>query len=449
MRGMLQEAIIGHLKTVALAAVVSVLATGCGQDDQLSDRPRKRQALGAPNAVTIWHGNAQALVGGFTGRGNAAQAYTSSLIQVAVYDAVVAIEGGYEPIIARIYAPPGADLSAAIATAAYRVGVGRVNASSGREAFISQYGAYIATIPDGQAKSDGIAVGEAAAQAVLAARAGDNFYNTAQYANPPADTGVWQATPAANDYATPGASDYQMAFVVPLTASSADARRAPPPPNMNSARYAVVLQETQEYGRKVSASRTPAMTDVVQFWTESGFSLWQRNTRNIVINAGLDELEAARVLAAVGVAGGDGMLACFANKYRYATWRPYQAIQSADLDGNRFTEPESGWAPLVRANHPEYPSGHGCYGSAMVTSLKMLFGGDFSVTLSSTGNQVVGSPVVPSRTYDSLNDILDETADARVWGGLHFRTSMEQSARWIKDVTNEALCGKFGITCGN
>jgi hypothetical protein len=215
---------------------------------------------------------------------------------------------------------------------------------------------------------------------------------------------------------------------------------------MISAQYAGVLNETKEYGRVGSTSRTPEMTDVVQFWTESGYTLWSRNTRDIVIGKNLDELEAARALAAVGVAGGDGMLACFANKYHYMNWRPFQAIQGAADDGNKRTDAEAGWAPLVRANHPEYPAGHGCYGSAMATSLKMLFG-DMPVTLSSTGSQVVGWPVVRSRSYEGLAEIVDDTANARVWGGLHYRTTMEQSARWIKDVTNHALCGNFGITC--
>jgi hypothetical protein len=438
----------GHARTLA-AAAFAVLAIGCGMGDEPHETPRTMSALTAHNAVTTWHENAQALVGGFAGRGNAAQAYTSALIQVAVYDAVVAILGGYEPFIAHIDAPAGADLEAAIATAAYRVGVERVNVSAARAGFIGRYDAFMAAIPAGQAKTDGIAAGEAAAQAVLAARAGDNFYNTSAYTNPPADPGVWQATSVTNVFATAGANDYQMAFVVPLTASSPVARRAPPPPNMNSARYAFALHEVQVYGRSESESRTDAMTDVVQFWTESGFTLWQRNTRYIVINEGLDELESARVLAAVGVAGADGMLACFENKYFYANWRPFQAIHGADNDGNPFTEAEANWTPLVRANHPEYPAGHGCYGSAMATSLKMVFGRDFPVTLTSTGQQVPNRPVVPSRSYDSLTEIVDDNADARVWGGLHFRTTMEQSARWIKDVTNEALCGRFGITCSD
>jgi hypothetical protein len=316
-------------------------------------------------------------------------------------------------------------------------------ATPARDTLDGQYAAYMAAIPDGPSKTDGIAVGEAAAAATLAARAGDNFYNTAAYTNPPPDPGVWQAMPVANDYATAGANDYQMSFTIPVTADAPGARRAPPPIPMDRKKYARTVQEVQETGRKVSSVRTTEMTDVVQFWTESGFSIWTRNTRDIVISRGLDELESARTLAALGLAGGEGMLACWESKYHYLHWRPFQAIQRADEDGNEQTQPEAGWAPLVRANHPEYPAGHGCYAAAMVTALKRVFKEDFPVTLTSTGNQVTGHPVVPTRSYASLDDIIDDNANARVWGGLHYRTTMNASARWMKSVVRDALRHRF------
>jgi len=402
------------------------------------------QATPAPNSVTLWHERTQAVLATWTGRANAAQAYTASLVQIAVYDAVVAIRGGYRPFHAAIHAPDGADLDAAIATAAYRVARTRVNvATPARDTLDTQYADYIEAIPDGQPKDDGIAVGEAAAAATLAARAGDNFYNTAAFTNPSPDPGVWQATPVANDYATAGAADYPMAFTIPITAPSPGARRLPPPVAMDKRRYARALHEVQETGGKDSTVRTTEMTDAVQFWTESGFTLWTRNTRNIVVSRGLDELESARALAAIGLAGGEAMLACWDAKYHYLSWRPFQAIQRADEDGNDDTEPEAGWAPLVRANHPEYPAGHACYGAAMVTALRTVFGGDFPVTLTSTGNQVAGHPVVPARSYPSLEDIVDDTANARVWGGLHFRTTMDASARWIRQLVKDALAHHF------
>ena len=412
-------------------------------------------AFAQQGAVTQWHANAQALVAAFTGRGNAAQAYTLSLIQVAVYDATVAVRAGdarargpHEPLIADLVAPAGASLNAAIATAAFRVGYERVNSNpEARASYLGVYQAYIAAIPDGQARSDGIATGEATARAVLAARANDNFYNSATYANPPAEPGVWQSVPTSTSYATAGANDYPMAYTMPLTASSPDARRLKPPPRLVSGKYGRDFEETRALGAVSSTGRTPAMTNVVQFWTESGFTLWSRNVRAIVAARGLDEFEAARALAAFSVATGDAMLACFEAKYAHLFWRPWQAIQRADQDGNPRTDPDVAWAPAVRANHPEYPAGHGCYSGSATMALALLFG-DFALTLTSTGAQVAGWPVVPSAQFDSLDEVNDDNSNARVWGGLHWRTTMERSARWSAGIAKDAVCGRFGLKCG-
>jgi hypothetical protein len=411
-------------------------------------------ALAQQGAVTQWHAHAQTLVAAFTGRGNAAHAYTMALIQVAVYDATVAVRRAdskfsraYKPFIADIVAPAGADLNAAIATAAFRVGYERVNSNpAARSNYRNAYDAYLAGIPDGPAKTDGIAVGEATARAVLAARANDNFYNTAVYTNPAADPGVWQSVPAATPYATAGANDYAMAFTMPLTATSPDARRIKPPPRLTSGKYTRDFEETKAYGALAGTTRTPAMTNVVQFWTESGFTLWSRNVRDIVTARGLDEFEAARALAAFSVATGDAMLACFESKYAYMFWRPWQAIQRADQDGNPRTHPAPAWTPAVRANHPEYPAGHGCYAGSATKVLELLFG-DFPVTLTSMGAQVAGWPVVPSAHYDSLDEINDDNANARVWGGLHWRTTMERSSRWTARIAKHSVCGEFGLKC--
>ena len=407
------------------------------------------------STVAQWHANAQTLVAAFTGRGNAAQAYTMALIQVAVYDATVAFRRGdsthkrkQEPFIADLVAPVGADLNAAIATAAFRVGYERVNSNpAARANYWNTYEAYIAGVPDGPPKAAGIAVGEAAAQAVLAARSNDNFYNAAAYANPAADPGAWLAVATATPYATAGANDYAMAFTMPLTASSPDARRIKAPPRLASGKYRRDFEETKAYGALASSDRSPAMTDVVQFWTESGFTLWSRNARDLVTAVGLDEFEAARALAAFSVATGDAMLACFEAKYAYLFLRPWQAIQRADQDCDRHTLPDRAWTPAVRANHPEYPAGHGCYAGSATQVLELLFG-DVAVTLTSTGAQVAGWPVVSSAYYDSLDEINDDTANARVWGGLHWRTTMERSSTWSAKIARNAVCGLFGLECG-
>ena len=426
-----------------------LLATTMAASALLITTPPTRAQTGA---VLHWHAQAQTLVGAFTGRGNAAQAYTMALIQVAVYDATLAVRGAdgrgqAKPFLADIVAPVGTNVSAAIATAAFRVGYERVNSNpTARANYWNAYTAYLAAIPDGPPKTDGIAVGEATAQSVLGARSKDNFYNTATYSNAAAEPGVWQSVAAATPYATAGANDYAMAFTLPLTAASPDARRIKPPSPLASGKYRRDFEGTKADGALNSTSRTSAMTNVVQFWTESGFTLWSRNARNIVTARGLDEFEAARALAAFSVATGDAMLACFESKYAHNFWRPWQGIQRADQDGNPRTDPDRDWTPAVRANHPEYPAGHGCYAGAATTVLALLFG-DFPVTLTSTGAQVVGWPVVPSTRYESLDDINDDNADARVWGGLHWRTTMERSSRWSAKVARHAVCGEFGLRC--
>ncbi len=411
-------------------------------------------ALAQQGAVIQWHAHAQTLVSSFTGRSNGAQPYTMALIQVAVYDVTVAVRAAdskhkrpAKPFIADIVAATGADLNAAIATAAFRVGYERVNNNpTARTNYRNAYDAFIAGIADGQAKTDGIAVGESTAQAVLAARSKDNFYNTATYSNPAADPGVWQSVSVATPYTTAGANDYAMAFTMPLTASSPDARRIKPPPRLESGKYRRDFEETKAYGSLTSPIRQPAMTNVVQFWTESGFTLWTRNVRDIVSTRGLDEYEAARALAAFSVATADAMLACFESKYAHNFWRPWQGIQRADEDNNPRTQPELAWTPAVRANHPEYPAGHGCYAGSATKVLELLFG-DFPVTLTSTGALVAGWPMTPSARFESLDDINDDNANARVWGGLHWRTTMERSSRWTAKIARNAVCGEFGLVC--
>lgn len=432
--------------TMRATTVMTALSTAL-----LCSPPAARAQQGA---VIQWHAHAQTLVTAFTGRSNGAQPYTMALIQVAVYDATVAVratdpkhERPARPFIADIAAPPGADLKAAIATAAFRVGYERVNNNpTARANYANAYNTYLAGIPDGQPKTDGIAVGEAAAQAVLAARSKDNFYNTATYTNPAADPGVWQSVAAATPYATAGANDYAMAFTMPLTASSPDARRIKAPPPLASGKYRRDFEETKAYGSLNSTTRTPAMTNVVQFWTESGFTLWTRNVRDIVSARGLDEFDAARALAAFSVATGDAMLACFEAKYAHNFWRPWQGIQRADQDGNPHTQRDATWTPAVRANHPEYPAGHGCYAGSATKALELLFG-DFPVTLTSTGALVAGWPVTASARFDSLDEINDDNANARVWGGLHWRTTMDRSSRWSAKIARNAVCGAFGLPC--
>jgi hypothetical protein len=387
-------------------------------------------ALIAPNAVTDWSARVQTAVA--PGRGSGSATYLQAIAQLAVYDAVVAIKGGYAPFNADLAAPEGADVSAAVATAAWRVVRERVPAQAA--SMDGQYATYLAGIPDGQSKADGIAVGEASAAAMLAARAGDNFSSNLSYVQPPVGPGVWEPT-----LATPPV-DYNLQFVIPITSDSPESFRPGPPPDLTSRSYAADVSEVQALGRIDSTVRTAEQLDVALFWSESAFTLWTRGVRNVAIAQRLEELETARLMAMTTLAAADALISCWEAKYHYASWRPIHAITRADTDHNSRTTADPTWTAVLNQNHPEYPAGHGCYGSSVVTAMKKYFMTDeVAISLDSTTAGLSS----PTHSYARLSDILDETGNARVWAGVHFRHTMKVSVKLGQAVARHALHRQF------
>jgi hypothetical protein len=387
-------------------------------------------ALSAPNAVADWNARAQTALA--PGRGSGSATYLQAIVQLAVYDAVVAIKGGYEPFNADIAAPADASVGAAVATAAWRVVRQRVPAQAA--SMDSQYSAYLAGIPDGQSKTDGIAVGEASANAMLAARAGDHFGGNLPYVQPPVGPGVWEPTLPSPPV------DYNLQFVIPITSESPSSFRPGPPLELTSRRYATDVAEVQALGRMDSTVRTARQLDVARFWSESAFTLWTRGVRNLAIAQGLGELDTARLMAMTTLAAADTLISCWEAKYHYSSWRPVHAITRADTDGNPLTTADRTWTALLNQNHPEYPAGHGCYGSAVVTALERYFGTDeVAISLNSTVAGLTSS----THDYEHLSDIVDETGDARVWAGVHFRHTMQVSEKLGKTVAKHALRHQF------
>ena len=191
---------------------------------------------------------------------------------------------------------------------------------------------------------------------------------------------------------------------------------------MTSKRYAQDLAELQELGSAGSTGRTATQTETVRFHTEQTFFQFNRTLRDLVKQRGLDLRESARLLGYVNVATADTMIACWEAKFHYSWWRPNHAIQRADTDGNPATSPDTGWLPLVTGNHPEYPSGHACFTGAVTESLRNYFGTKHvELTVFST---VTGT----TRVYERLDELVEDVEDARVWGGLHYRTTMTDTA---------------------
>ena len=399
------------------------------------------QAAPAPNVVVEWSRIVQpAIHSAAEPRSQASSIVLHTIIQLAIYDAVMATEGGFEPFQTAVHAPRGADVRAAVATAAYRTAKGRVAAS--QHAYLDEkYTAFMAAIPDTKAKADGAAAGEAAAAAILAARQNDNFSKTVPYScsADPVPPGEFMPEGGCGT----DTIDSKLPQVVPLTYTDPAQFRPPGPPALTSEKWAQSFEETKTYGRKDSTVRTPEQTDVAYFWSEHAYVFWLRNLTDIAIAHNLNVRDTARFLAMTFTAAHDSAIAGFAAKYHFRAWRPRTAIPRAEEDGNPATVPDPTWTPLLSVNHPEYPSGHSFLVGAFTETMKTFFGTDqFQVTLTSN-KATVPQLVKDTRTYAGPADIVREVDNARIWGGLHYRHSMDDGEAMGMAVARYVLAAHF------
>jgi hypothetical protein len=232
--------------------------------------------------------------------------------------------------------------------------------------------------------------------------------------------GVWQPAPApVLGLCLPG--------MRPLALKTASQFRPDGPNALTSEEYAVDFNQVKRLGRIDSTSRTPEQTNEARFWTDHDIRQWNDGILRLATARRLDLVRTARILALAHVAGGDAMIACFDAKYHYWFWRPYQAIPLADSDGNPDTVADPSWAPLgTTPNFPEYPSAHACHSAAIARALDAFFGTDnVRFTLDSRAPGVT----VRTRTYERLQDVVEDVDRARVLVGFHFRNSdLEGSA---------------------
>jgi hypothetical protein len=396
----------GVATALALVAVLALGSTGT------SAAPA---AAPAENAVLYWSGvAANAIV---VGRAPAGSAVLGGMVHGAMYDAVAAVEGGLKPFATGVTAPPAASADAAVAQAARDVLVARVSAQAATVQ--AAYDTFMASIPNGAAKDAGKAVGAAAAAGMLAMRMADRYDDPNVYVQQPPGPGVFEPIAA-----TPPV-DPKLAFVRPFTFGSPSDYRPGPPIALTSKQYAQDVAELQKYGGAGVNARTALQTETVRFHTEQTYLQFSRTLRELAQARNLDLRESARLLGYVNVATADTMIACWEAKYHYNFWRPNHAIQRGDADGNPDTIQDAAWLPLVVGNHPEYPSGHSCFTGSVTESLRQYFGTK-KVKLVITS---LAPGAGPSRTYENLDELVQDVQNARVWGGLHFRSTVEQTSQ--------------------
>ncbi|HEY7502338.1 MAG TPA: hypothetical protein VH740_27705 [Vicinamibacterales bacterium] len=386
------------------------------------------------NVVVDWNGiGITAVVAG--GQIPAQQERSMAITSVAVSDAVNAITKKYTQYGSRLTPPSGASTTAAVIGAAYRALTQLVP---------SQTQFLDTTLTQSLAKfgvsvgDPGFVFGEAVADEIIAIRAADGAA-LAQYPYTPPNAGapgVWVPTPPAFAAASlPGWGTVQ-----PWVLKSSAQFRPDDGPDLTSRRYARDVNELKEIGALNSATRTAEQTNIARFWVASAPVIWNDVLRQVALGLDLDDSETARAFALMNVAGADARIACWDAKYVFNFWRPVTAIRRADEDGNPATEADPSWTPLIATpNHPEYVSGHATISSAMATVLRLLFDDDPDVAFIAT------SPTNPGfeRHWTTFSDGTREVIDARVYSGIHYRSSDERGAKLGRQVGRFAVMHAF------
>jgi hypothetical protein len=359
-----------------------------------------------------------------------AQVRPYAMMHIAMADAVVAIEGRYQPYHVRVPAPRGASAEVAAAQAAHDILVALVPA--GTAAYDTALQNRIAPIPPGLRWS-GVVVGKKVAAAVLAWRQNDGSA-TANPQPPPllASTlpGIWRPT------ASGPAQFSDFGNVEPFALLTPTQFLPTPYPQLESAEYAQDFNEVKSKGRADSSTRTPEETRFAQLFAGVGtyanvtnpLRLWPNVARDVSKAKSLSLVDTARVFALLSASIHDGLQTAHTSKFVYRLWRPETAIDQAAIDNNADTAAEALWPPLLPTPpYPSHASNMACIGTSAARVLANVFNSDAQAFTATWYTGATPPVVVHSQPYSSLWALAVDEGNSRVWGGIHFRFELDAS----------------------
>jgi hypothetical protein len=405
--------------------------------------------------VTHWNQVAATTLAALPGpNGGAPPAFqiNMGMVQGAVYDAVNAIgPKQHRAYLLERRAGAKASIDAAVATAAYDVLSELVSTAPARAPFPGRagllttlsttYAASLGAIDDDSFRMQGVAVGHAAAKAMLDAREGDGRFGPTQWV-PNSAVGHWQ--PLVSGGLPVLDPTPWVGGVKPFLIQSSSQFRSAPPPALDSAQWAAEFNEVKSLGRATGSTRndaTDTQTYKAKWWQSAPVLSWNEVARQLITRNGLDAADSARLLALQNLSAADAAINCWNDKYHFDFWRPWNAITTTLDDGNAATTTDSTWTALITAPYPEWVSGHNCLDGAHVAVLRMFFGdtpGDFQIT-STFANP--GGPAV--RTFDTFSQPLAELIEARIWAGLHYRSADVAGQRLGRNVAAYGAANYF------
>jgi hypothetical protein len=368
------------------------------------------------NVATDWNTIATTTIVTNGGKASVASGVWFAYTFIAVYDAVNAIHRKFQPFYYKGVAPTGASDEAAAAAAAHRVLANYFPAQQADldAAFTKSLNEITASA---QAKTDGISVGEAAADALISERANDGLEANVPY-TPGNGPGVWQPTP-------PGflpALTPWLGRMRPFTMRAADQFLLDGPTPLTSERWVAEYNMTRLFGDANSIVRTPGQGEIGLFWAVHTGQQYSRAFAYLAQNYRLDLMDSARLLAILWTGYADSGIACWNAKYTYNFWRPVTAIRAGGANSELLAD--GGWSSLATTpNHPEYPAAHGCVTGVSSSLVEDFFGTSKVHVVVDNNNSF--SDGVHTHTFESTDDWFEEVYWARILGGMHFHHSMQ------------------------
>src|SRR5215510_3318443 len=349
-----------------------------------------------------------------------------AMVHGAMFDAVNGIDRRYYSYAADLNAGPGASQDTAAAVAAHTV-LAELYPSQ-RATFDAALATSLAKIQDGPAKADGISIGKAAAEKMLALRRNDRM-NDEPFYTPKSGPGAFQLPANASPIGPHWGS------VTPFLLKNTQDFRLPGPPPLTSARYAQEFNEVKAVGAKNSTQRTGEQTAIALLWQPTSPITYNAMLRAMPELKQKSIVEQARVFALMNMAASDAFIVGWGAKYLFLFWRPETAIRNADSQSNIATSADPVWEGLFSPfpAHPEYPSGHALYTGAMEIVLRDSFGTDrMAITAANPDRKI-------TRTFESFSQIARSVEDARVWAGIHFRSADIDGTQMGRRVAQYAL----------
>lgn len=389
--------------------------------------------LPAQNVVTEWNGIASSTIVANGGKPSATSSVWFAYTSIAVYDAVNAVHGQFQPFYYMGSATSGASDAAAAVAAAHRVLVTYFPAQQTTlDAAFQTSLANITAPPD--AKNAGIAVGEAAAAAVITARTGDGLEANVPY-TPGTGPGVWQPTPPKFAAAlTPWLGQMR-----PFTLTSASQFLPDGPTPLPSDDWVEDYNQVRSLGDVNSIVRTPAQTEIGLFWTEHTGQQYARAFSYLAENYNLGVMDSARMMAILWTGFADATIGCWNAKFSYNFWRPVTAIRSGG--GNQKLTGDPNWTPLGNTPaHPEYPAAHGCVTGAVSSLIKDYFG---TPRVHIVVDSLAFTDGVHTHTFEDTHDLFEEVFWARIYAGFHYHHSLEDGGRLGRKVSKQLVSEYF------